>query len=330
MKISREIKLGITAVASIAFFIWGFNFLKGKDVFQREREFFAIYPAVNGLTVSNPVYINGIKVGLVKDINFLEDGTNRILVEFALTHSIPIPSNTIARIYSADLMGSKALELVLGNSSVAAEIGDTLKSEVQVSLQEEVNRQVLPLKTKAEALMLSIDSAMTVIRYVFNEKTRENLEMSFLSIKNTIANLESTTGNLDTLMSAQRGKISLIVNNIESISANLKNNNQKISNILANFSNISDTLARLRISNTIESLNASLAKTSDIMDKIQKGEGTAGKLITSDSLHRELTESARQLELLLEDMRLNPNRYIHFSVFGKNPKKNQYTPAPKP
>jgi phospholipid/cholesterol/gamma-HCH transport system substrate-binding protein len=327
LKISREIKLGITAVTAIAFFIWGFNFLKGKDVFQQEREFYAVYPLVNGLTASNPVFINGIKVGLVKEVGFMEDGSNRILVEFALTNSIPVPSNTIARIYSSDLMGSKAIELVLGNSTTLAKVGDTLKSEVQVSLQEEVNRQVLPLKTKAEALMLSIDSAMTVIRYVFNEKTRENLEMSFLSIKNTIANLESTTGNLDTLMSAQRGKISLIVGNVEAISANLKNNNQKISNILANFSSISDTLARIRISETIEHLNTTLAKTSDIMTKIQSGNGTVGKLIASDSLHKELTESARQLDLLLEDMRLNPKRYVHFSVFGSSPAKYKATPA---
>jgi phospholipid/cholesterol/gamma-HCH transport system substrate-binding protein len=128
-------------------------------------------------------------------------------------------------------------------------------------------------------------------------------------------------------MSAQRGKISLIVGNVEAISANLKNNNQKISNILANFSSISDTLARIRISETIEHLNTTLAKTSDIMTKIQSGNGTVGKLIASDSLHKELTESARQLDLLLEDMRLNPKRYVHFSVFGSSPAKYKATPA---
>ncbi len=313
-------------IAALALFIYGFNFLKGKDIFKKERHFYSVYPGVGGLVVASPVFINGLKVGLVKDIRFHPDASNRVVVEFALTNPISIPSNSVARIYSSDLMGSKAIDLILGNSTTMASSGDTLSSQLQATLQEEVNRQVLPLKTKAEALMGSIDSAITIIRYVFNETTRENLDKSFLSIKTTIENLEHTTFNIDTLVTSQRYRMSLIIANIESITTNIRNNNQQISNVLENFSRITDTLARIQLSSTFEQLNTTLTRTAEVMTKIESGQGSLGLLINDDSLYQELTKSSQELELLLQDMRLHPDRYLHFSVFGRNPKKNQYTP----
>ncbi len=326
MKISRELKIGLLFVAALALFIYGFNFLKGRDIFKRERQFYSVYESVNGLVSSSPVFINGIKVGIVKETVFHPDGSNRILVSYVLTNRIAIPANSIARIYSSDLMGSKAIDIILGDSSVMASGGDTLPSQVQASLQEEVNRQVLPLKSKAEALMGSVDSALMVIRYVFNESTRDNLEKSFASIKQTITNLEHTTFNIDTLVSSQRSRMAGILVNLESISANIRNNNQHISNILANFSALSDSIARANISRTLGLVNHSLQQTSDILAKIKQGEGSLGLLLNNDRLYMELEKSSKDLNLLLEDIRLHPDRYIHFSVFGRNPKKNQYNP----
>ena len=325
MKIRREVKIGVLFIASLALFIWGFNFLKGRDLFKQERVFYAVYPSVGGLVRSSPIYINGIKAGYVSELDFMKDGTNRILVEMTLNESLGVPTNSIARIYSSDLMGTKAIELILGNSTTMAREKDTLKSDTQASLQEEVNRQVLPLKNKAEALMGSIDSAMTVLRYVFNETTRANLESSFKSIKATIENLESTTYNIDTLVSTQRGRMAMILGNIESITSNLKNNNQKITRILENFQNISDTMARIRITATINRLDNTLQKASDMLDKVNSGKGSLGQLMNNDTLYRELEKSSHDLDLLLEDVRLHPDRYLHFSVFGKNPKKNKYS-----
>ncbi|HRY33093.1 MAG TPA: MlaD family protein [Bacteroidales bacterium] len=329
VKISRELKIGLLFVAALALFIYGFNFLKGRDVFKQERQFHSVYESVSGLVPSSPVFINGIKVGIVKETGFHPDGSNRILVSYVLTNKVPVPVNSIARIYSSDLMGSKAIDIILGDSAVLASDGDTLPSQVQASLQEEVNRQVLPLKTKAEALMGSVDSALMVIRYVFNESTRDNLEKSFASIKQTIANLEHTTFNIDTLVSSQRSRMAGILVNLESISANIRNNNQHISNILANFSALSDSIARANISKTLALVNHSLQQTSDILAKIKQGEGSLGLLLNNDGLYRELEKSSKDLNLLLEDMRLHPDRYIHFSVFGRNPKKNQYSPPPE-
>jgi phospholipid/cholesterol/gamma-HCH transport system substrate-binding protein len=324
VKITREIKVGLLLIITVALFIYGFNFLKGRDVFSKEKHYFAIYKTVGGLVPSSPVYINGLKVGLVKDIYFADERLDKVVVDFSMSREFSIPSGTVARIYSADLMGTKAIELVLGQGTVMARDGDTLASDIQASLGEEVNKQVLPLKNKAEALMGSIDSAMMVIRYVFNENTRENLEKSFASIKSTIENLEHTTSNLDTLMTTQRGRIAAIMGNLESITTNFKGNNQKISDIINNFAKISDTVVQANIGSTIRNLDNTLVKTYEIINKINSGEGSLGALINNDKLYRELEKSSKDLNLLLEDMRLNPDRYVQFSIIGRNPRKNTY------
>jgi phospholipid/cholesterol/gamma-HCH transport system substrate-binding protein len=283
-----------------------------------------VYNQVNGLVDANWVMINGVKVGEVRDISFI-DTKGRVLVQFSIDNKIKIPLNSISRIYNSDVLGSKAIEIVLGDSSVMAKSGDTLRSQIQPSITEEVSYQMLPLKRKAESLMASLDSALAVIQYVFNESTRENLKHSFESIKNTISNLEHTTYNIDTLMTTQRNRLSQIFANIESITSNFKNNNSKLTNVISNFSSISDSLSKVKIVKTINKADDVLKDFSEITAKINKGEGSLGLLINNDSLYNELDKSSKELNLLLEDMRLNPQRYVHFSVFGKNPKKNQYT-----
>jgi phospholipid/cholesterol/gamma-HCH transport system substrate-binding protein len=323
VKIKREFKVGILVVVGLAFFYWGFNFLKGRNYLSNNRIFYAVYNQVNGLVDANWVMINGVKVGEVRDISFI-DTKGRVLVQFSIDSKIKIPRNSISRIYNSDVLGSKAIEIVLGDSSVLAKSGDTLRSQIQPSITEEVSYQMLPLKRKAESLMASLDSALAVIQYVFNESTRENLKHSFESIKNTISNLEHTTYNIDTLMSTQRNRLSQIFYNIESITTNFKNNNAKLTNVISNFSSISDSLAKAKIVKTINKADNILKDFSDITSKINKGEGSLGLLINNDSLYNELNKSSKELNLLIEDMRLNPQRYVHFSVFGKSPKKNQY------
>jgi phospholipid/cholesterol/gamma-HCH transport system substrate-binding protein len=323
MKFKREAKVGILVVCSLAVAYWGFSYLKGKNYLSTSRIFYAKYDQVNGLVDANFVMINGVKVGEVRDISFI-DIKGRVLVEFAINNNVKIPRNSLARIYNSDVLGSKAIEIVLGDSSALAKSGDTLKSSIQPSITEEVSYQMLPLKKKAESLMGSIDSVMAVIQYIFNEKTRENLQHSFESIKFTIKNLENTSYNLDTLVSSQRYRLTQIFSNIESITNNFKNNNSKLTNVINNFSKLSDTLAQAKIAKTIDNANAALGNFSDITEKINSGKGSLGLLINNDSLYVELEKSSKDLNLLIEDLRLNPQRYVHFSVFAKNPKKNQY------
>jgi phospholipid/cholesterol/gamma-HCH transport system substrate-binding protein len=324
-KIKREFKVGVLIVSCLVFFYWGFNFLKGRNYLSSSRIFYAKYKQVNGLVDANYIMVNGVQVGRVSHISFI-DNNGGVLVTFSVENDIKIPLDSRSRIYNSDVLGSKAIEIVLGDSSVLAQSGDTLRSEIAPSITEEVSVQMLPLKRKAESLMASLDSALAVIQYVFNESTRENLRRSFESIKNTISNLESTTYNLDTLMTTQRTRLSQIFANIESITNNFKNNNAKISNVINNFSNISDTLAKANIVKTIEKANGVLESFAEISEKINKGQGSLGMLVNNDSLYTELDKSAKDLNLLLEDLRLNPQRYVQVSVFGKNPKKNQYKP----
>ena len=177
--------------------------------------------------------------------------------------------------------------------------------------------------------MLSLDSVLTVIRYIFNDETRDDIAQSFESIRVAIKNIEHTSYNIDTLMTYQRVRLSNIMSHVESITFNLRSNNDKISHTISNFSSISDSIAKANISATITKTNTTMAELSTVVSKINEGKGSLGLLVNNDTLYRNLAETSNQIELLLEDMRLNPKRYVHFSVFGRSSKKNQYSPPQK-
>ena len=321
MKITREIKIGILFILTIAIVIWGVNFLKSKDLFSSQKVCYAYYPKVDGLVPSNPVYINGIKVGFIQDVEFVSNESSTIKVAIVFSSKLAVPDNSIAKIYSADLMGSKAIQIILGNSKTKLKGGETLKSDIESDLKEEISRQVLPLKLKAEELMSSFDSVLIAVKLVFNSATQQNLSKSFENIKITLENIKNTSYNVDTLVSSQRNRLTLIIANFESISHNIRNNNDKITNIITNFSTLSDTLAKANINQTILSANKVLGDMSGIMQKINKGEGSIGMLVNNDTLYKKLESSAKNLDLLLEDFRLHPERYVKISVFGR--KKDQ-------
>ena len=323
MKIKREVKIGIVVALGLAVLYYGLFFLKGINVFKKQNTFFAIYDKVDGLAKENPVLINGLKVGQVNSMGFSNDNSGKILVKFFVNSEIKIPVNTVAMLYSTDLIGSKALDLRLGCSDTMAVDGDTLQTDREQSLTEQVSIQMLPVKRKAENLMLSIDSVLAVIKYVLNEKTRENISKSFENIKYTFQNLENTTSNIDTLVTYQKNKLAGIFSNIESITYNIRKNNQKLSNILSNVSNITDSISQSEIASTISNTNKSLENLSEILVKVNESQGTLGLLVNDDSLYKNLDGSSKELEKLLEDLRVNPERYLHFSVFGGGSKKDK-------
>ena len=247
-KISNEVKVGFLVILTIGIAVWGFQFLKGKNLFESRSTYYVVYDRVDGMDESSPVLINGLKVGLVTDIRFLHDSLNRIIVKMLIDNEFKIPDSSIAEIYGADLMGSKAIRLNFSKINTKYyKSGDTLFSKIEQDLKSQVSAQMLPLKTKAEELMLSIDSVMSVIQNIFNENTRDNLSKTFSSIKETIKNLERTSISLDTLMQNEKYVLARIFANIESITSNLKNNNEKIALIINNFSAISDSLQKANI-----------------------------------------------------------------------------------
>jgi len=315
LKFSREFKIGIIFILATVVLVWGFSFLKGKQILYKERVFYAVYQHVNGLNPSNPVYINGVKVGQVGKVYFDPKMNGDIIITLVFTDKFPVPENSIARIFSEDLMGSKAVEILLGNAMEYAQNGDTLQTEIETSLKDAVNQQILPLKLKAEDLISSLDTMVMAIKGVFNKEAREDLIASISSIRQTLSNLESTTQNLDTLVITESNRLQSILYNIDMITRNLNNNSQQINRIIDNLATVSDTLARSNISGVISNLDHTVSNLSVIMSRIEKGEGTLGQLINDDKLYQDLEKSAVNLNLLLEDIRLNPKRYVRVSVF---------------
>ncbi len=321
MKLSKEFKIGVVVVAAIAAFIWGLNFLKGINLFSHKYFLYAVYPKIDGLIPANPLLVNGYKIGQVNDIQLIKkDGTYQVLVKFLLSEDIKIPRGSVAKAVSSDLLGSKAVEVVYSNQTEFVQSGDTLLSETEESLKASVDKRIAPLQAKAENLISSIDSVMTVVNSVLNAKTRENLDKSFESVRKAILALEQTAYKLDDLVGSEKARINSILTNLNSISANLEKNNDKINKILANFSSISDSLAKSQLKSAIANADKSMNELNTLLAAINRGEGTLGKLAKNDSLYINLNKSSADLDKLLKDLRYNPHRYIHFSVFGRKNK----------
>jgi phospholipid/cholesterol/gamma-HCH transport system substrate-binding protein len=317
LKITREFKIGFFAIFTILLFVWGINYLKGKDIFSRQVYYYAVYDDVTGLIESNPVSINGVNIGQVNRIRFMPDGSGRILVENIISSDVNIPRNSISQLTGASLMGNREIIILLGDSPEMLQDGDTLSSGMAVSIQEEVSQMVAPIKHKAEELFVQIDSIMEVFQAIFNTQTRNNIVQSFASIQNTLENLETTTDRLDQTIETESVRISTILANAESITRNLSDNNELVKNILQNFSSISDSIAAANLHQTLVNAEKSLENLNLVLEKIENGEGSIGLLVNDEGLYNNLESSSKQLELLLEDIRKNPGGYINFSVFGR-------------
>ena len=300
--LSKELRIGILVVMSIVVLVWGINYLKGSNLFDNSRTFYAIYGNIGGLQVGSGVNVNGYKVGVVKRIRLLTDKNYSLLVEISIEKDIDIPSNSVSKIVNTDIMGSKGISLILGDSNTNAQKGDTLYSDMDRSLKEEVNKQILPLKNKAEQLIGSIDSIVTVITSVLSKDARESLTKSLVSLDNTFTTMSQTMTKVSKIVDQNDERISSIIKNLEG-------NNDEITNILKNFSELSDDIAKSNIKTTLASLN-------EISKKISDSEGSLGMFINDKDLYLNLEKSSKELEALIKDIKLNPKRYVGFSFLG--------------
>jgi phospholipid/cholesterol/gamma-HCH transport system substrate-binding protein len=300
--LSKELRIGILVVMSIVVLVWGINYLKGSNLFDNSRTFYAIYGNIGGLQEGSGVSVNGYKVGVVKRIRLLTDKNYSLLVEISIEKDIDIPSNSVSKIVNTDIMGSKGISLILGDSNTNAQKGDTLYSDMDRSLKEEVNKQILPLKNKAEQLIGSIDSIVTVITSVLSKDARESLTKSLVSLDNTFTTMSQTMTKVSKIVDQNDERISSIIKNLEG-------NNDEITNILKNFSELSDDIAKSNIKTTLASLN-------EISKKISDSEGSLGMFINDKDLYLNLEKSSKELEALIKDIKLNPKRYVGFSFLG--------------
>ncbi|MBL4624211.1 MAG: MCE family protein, partial [Flavobacteriales bacterium] len=308
MSKGREIKIGLVVISSIAILILGANFLKGDgNPFTPKNIYFAKYNNISGLTENNNIQVNGLNVGKIRTIELLApgaDNSSQILVSFVINNPIvKIPLGSEARIVSLDLLGTKVIALKFSDSLAYYQIGDTIFGGIEDDLEDQVTAQLAPLKDKTDQLLGSIDSAVTIVQTILNRDARENLSASFISIKNAIQTFETVALRLDTMVAEEQIRLSNILINIESITGNVKRSNEDITNILSNFESISDTLAKANLAQTVMTANSALSEVAAVFNKVNSGEGTLGMLVHNDTLYQHIEEAAKDLDLLLWDIK---------------------------
>jgi phospholipid/cholesterol/gamma-HCH transport system substrate-binding protein len=315
MKLSKYTKLGGLIVFCITILVWGLSYLKGHDFLKNDKYYHIIYERVEGLVKSDIVTLNGYQVGQVKEIGFMNDGTGNLLVTISVDGKIKIPVNSVARIISSDIMGTKSLKLVYNPNNKNYQNNDTIPGAVESDLKEQVSMQVLPLKTKAEQLLSTIDSAITILTVIFNEDARVNLSESFRNINQTLANVEETSRELKDLVNRESGNVSNIIDNLKTVSKSFEDKSKDFEKVITNLSAISDSLSAIPFSPIIQSIASATKQINEILTKLNSQEGTAGKLINDEQLYTNLETLTNDLDRLMKDIRLNPKRYLSFSAF---------------
>ena len=305
MKINNEFKTGVLVVLGIGLFVFGFSYLKSNDIFVSDRTFYAVYSDVEGVVNGTPVTVNGLPVGNIQNISFFEG--NSLLVKFRVENDIEFSINSIAQIYETGLIGGKALAIIPSkDKSRAAVSNDTLKSAIAPGLTDLVNKKITNLQDKIESMVMSADSVLYKINRVFDDSTRSNLRKSVSDFNLTIGELKETSSMIKTIVQSNKSSVDVTISNVSKISNDL--------------SKISSSLNNGSLDSTLANFKKSSEDLSIILKDMNRGEGTISKLITNDSLFNNLNNASKSIDLLLEDIRLNPKRYIHFSVFGKKNK----------
>lgn len=306
MKLTKELKTGIIVIGGIVLFILGFTFLKGNKLFNSSRTYYAVYENVNGLSSGTSVSINGLQIGNINDITFI-DSKGNLVITFTVDSEFQFTKNSVAEIYDTGIIGGKSLRVVpVYDNSPISKDGDTLKSNVQPGLTDLVTQKLGPLQKSLDGVLKNADSVMVGVDDILDEETRANIKSSIKNLDQVIANFSQASGTLNTLLANNKDKLDRSISNIDNLSANL--------------SKVSDTLANSDIGGAVGDLKSSMAKLDNIMTKIESGNGSVGKLLNDEELYTNLTDASMELELLLEDLRLNPKRYVHFSLFGKKAK----------
>jgi len=313
MKISTEVKIGIIAVIALAATYWGLNFLKGRNILRAFDEYIVRYDEIGGLEVNSKVYVSGFRMGQVNNIYFTLDKQGELTVAVGIKKGYKIPMGSVAELYSEDIMGTKAIRIILSGLSDYYKPGDTLLSNIKPGLTDLLDTELDPLKRQTEKLLNSMDSLLLSWNYIFDTRTQADL-------KESIDNLSNASNDIKDLLQ-KNGKLQRIMDDIESMTTNIKEHNEQIALALANIANISDSLAQSQLKSAIYEANETLRYSHSVLKKIDAGEGTIGMLVNNDTLYNNLESSSRNLDRILKDLEENPGKYIHFSIFGGRKKK---------
>lgn len=309
-KLSNEVKVGATAILTIVVFVWLFNFLKGKDFLKSTAIYYSVYNKVGGLAESSPVEVNGYRVGVVQSIDFIDATSGRLLVVFSVNKNFKLPKNTVAEIVPVSLLGGMKVQFVYGNGPGTYSEHDTIPGRLAESIADKMETELLPLKEKVSGLLSVIDSVMASVKQVMDADFRKD-------VSGIASNLNNTTGSIDRIIGSNEKELKTTIENLNKFSNLLSENSGKMSKTFSNLENVTDTLAAADIYTSVSNLKSSLEKATLMIDNMNKGKGTAGQFLTNDTLYANLSGSLESLNVLLKDMKANPKRYVHFSIFGK-------------
>ncbi len=309
MKLSKEVKIGLIAIVVLAISVWGYNFLKGKNILRPTDEYYVVFDRVDGLIESGNVMYQGYKVGNITSLYFDNEKSGKFRVKIVLEERIKIPLESVVRIKQVNPLASTSdLEIIFSDNTQYHKPGDTLASEISTGLMDIVSELV----PKLQRAIGTLDTILLSVNNVLTPDGQFRLRKSISSLEGTLTSLNKSL--------AENGNLNKTFKNVESITGNLSDNNEKISSTLDNLSGITAALDSADLENTLRKLDTTLASLHNTLAKIDKGEGTIGMLFNDSSLYVNLDSTTYHLNLLLKDLQENPKRYVHFSVFGRKEK----------
>ncbi|MFS4415693.1 MlaD family protein [Maribacter sp. 2307ULW6-5] len=308
MKLSREIKTGIIVVGGILLFIMGFSYLKSSPLFDDSKILYAVYPDVGGLQAGTVVSINGFGVGKVSNIRFL-DSKGNLVVTFSVNSDFSFSRNSTVELYDTGIIGGKGLQIIpIFDNGAEAVSGDTLKTSTRPGLTELAQQELTPIIKTFESVMTDADSVLINVNRVLDDETKLELQQAVKGLNELMGTLNGSALVLNRLMANNEQKLDSSMTHFE--------------HLTANFAKLSDSLNNAGLGRTLASLESTIANVDQLMAKMERGEGTLGKLMNNEELYTNLSSASRELDLLLQDFRLNPKRYVNVSVFGK--KQQEY------
>ena len=322
MKISNETKVGVLAVISLTLLILGFNFLKGKDLFKKNKMIDAVFHDLGGLEKSNDVKVNGYKVGKVYTIGMKDNNMDESIVTINLNEDVHIPKDSKA-IITSTLTGIWSINIAKGELHDFLKPGDTLATRLEATIVDDVKAQLTPTLEKVRKTLDSLNSVFGKINGVLNAEAKQNIQQ-------TLANLNTASNSINGLLDNQNGALAKTLNNAEQLTSSLKENTDDIRATVGNAKKASEKLANLEIQPTIESLQETIKQLKDVVVKMNSKDGTLGALINDKALYNKLNDAILSAEILMDDLRTHPKRYVNLSIFGKKDKTGPITsPAVK-